>query len=167
MRLTTAAHIVLTVLVLSVAHGSARTVTLTVTAQLGETVTNTLDIAEYETVEKVSEYGYSNGLLFQKDNGPWMNFGSGTGRHIVAGPAKLQFILGPSGAYALSGAVTLLITPEAFPPDRTITVAPGLGGAAITLECSTDLVNWTATTNGVFTGLPAAKFFRIKAERIP
>ena len=61
---------------------------------------------------------------------------------------------------------TLEITPEPFPPTKTITIEPGTGGAAITLEASTNLVNWTSATNGVYTNLMEATFFRIKAERI-
>lgn len=82
---------------------------------------------------------------------------------IVAGPATIRLVVGSNSS---AGLCTIKITPEAYPPDKSILVAPGSGGAAITLECSTNLVNWTATTNGVYTNLPAAKFFRIKAEQI-
>lgn len=65
-----------------------------------------------------------------------------------------------------SGFATFEIMPEPFSPDKAVTIPPGLGGATVTLECSTDLVNWTTATNGIYTNLPAAKFFRIKADRI-
>ena len=84
---------------------------------------------------------------------------------VVAGPAVIRLsVYGNSANRA--GLCTVRITPEAYPPDKAILVAPGSGGAIITLECSTNLVNWTTTTNGVYTNLPAAKFFRIKEERI-
>lgn len=66
-----------------------------------------------------------------------------------------------------SAMATFEITPQPFSPDKTITVPAGPGGAAITMECSTDLVNWTAATNGVYTNLLTARFFRIRAERVP
>jgi hypothetical protein len=167
MRLTIA---LIALLCFPIVHGSARTVTLTATAQPGQTITNTLEIQAYETVELISAYGEYNGFVFQKD-GVRLNFDSNANasRSILAGPATLLLTVeaATNATWPRTGAVTLLIKPEVFPPDRTITVAPGIGGAAVTLECSTDLVNWTATTNGVYTNLPAAKFFRIKAERIP
>jgi hypothetical protein len=83
---------------------------------------------------------------------------------VVAGPASIRLVV--QGNQTRAGLCTIRITPESYPPDKSILVAPGSGGAAITLECSTNLVNWTATTNGVYTNLPAAKFFRIKEERI-
>lgn len=82
---------------------------------------------------------------------------------FVAGPAKIRLRADQSQA---AGFCTIRVTPEAFPPDRSVLVAPGAGGAVIALECSTNLVNWTAATNGVYTNLPVAKFFRIRADRI-
>lgn len=78
---------------------------------------------------------------------------------IVAGPAVIK----------VQGNMfcTFKVSPDVWSADKSITVAPGAGGARVALECSTDLVNWTASTNGVYTNLPSAKFFRIKAERIP
>ena len=34
------------------------------------------------------------------------------------------------------------------------------------MECSTNLVQWAAATNGVYASPDQAKFFRIKAERV-
>ena len=79
-------------------------------------------------------------------------------RLVVAGPASIKVYDGSMATFRL--------TPEPYPPDRSILVAPGSGGATVTLECSTNLVDWTSTTNGVYTNLPVAKFFRIKADRI-
>ena len=82
---------------------------------------------------------------------------------VVAGPATIRLVVESNSS---AGLCTIKITPEAYPPDKSILIAPGSGGAATTLECSTNLVNWMATTNGVYTNLPAAKFFRIREERI-
>ncbi|HKQ39299.1 MAG TPA: hypothetical protein VJ063_14570 [Verrucomicrobiae bacterium] len=82
----------------------------------------------------------------------------------MAGPATVRF-----KSYSLQrdyGAwLTVDIQPEPFDVGRTITLAPG-NGAAISLECTTNLVNWSPATNGVYTRLNEAKFFRIKAERL-
>lgn len=85
---------------------------------------------------------------------------------IFRGPATIELFRSPQVSSGTAFA-TFEVTPQPYSPDKSITIAPGAGGAVITLECSTDLVNWTATTNGVYTNLPAAKFFRIRAERVP
>ena len=82
---------------------------------------------------------------------------------VVAGPALIRLVVQSNSR---AGLCTIRITPESYPPDKAILIAPGTGGATISLECSTNLVNWTTTTNGVYTNLPVAKFFRIKEERI-
>lgn len=64
-------------------------------------------------------------------------------------------------AYAL-----IQVTPESFPPDKTIVIPEG-GGANIALECSTNLIDWTTAPLGVYTNQPTVKFFRLKAERLP
>src|SRR5688572_19427362 len=150
---------------------SAKTITLTATAPPGQKVTNSIEIAEYEAVELIAIYGQLDEISFQKDGGFPINFTSqvsvpGSGRNVVAGPCKVNLVVSAEGG-TRQGVVTLVVRPESFPPDRTITVGPGIGGATITLECSTALVNWPAATKGVYTNLPATKFFRIKADRIP
>ena len=91
--------------------------------------------------------------------------GSGTFHPIiVAGPATIR--LRTVQDFAV-GFATIRITPESYPPDKSILVAPGAGGANVSLEWSTNLVNWTSTTNGVYTNLPVAAFFRINATRVP
>ncbi|MCI0744046.1 MAG: hypothetical protein L0Y58_01455 [Verrucomicrobia subdivision 3 bacterium] len=83
----------------------------------------------------------------------------------IRGPAtiSLRQIPGTDGK-AFS---TFAISPEAFPADKAITIPAGTGGAQVTLESSTDLVNWASATNGVYTNLTTARFFRIRADRLP
>ena len=88
---------------------------------------------------------------------------------VVSGPAHIILFSGrddrpPIGLEAAY--VTLEIVPESFPPDRTIVIPEG-GGANIALECSTNLIDWTAAPLGVYTNQPTVKFFRLKAERVP
>jgi hypothetical protein len=58
---------------------------------------------------------------------------------------------------------TIDIQPAAFPPDKTAVVGAFSGNVQVTMEISTDLVNWTSATNGlIYTNSPAARFFRLK-----
>lgn len=65
-----------------------------------------------------------------------------------------------------SALCTVRVSPEAFPPDRAVLVAPGTNQTRVTLECSTNLLNWFTATNGIYGPLPEAKFFRIKTEPV-
>ena len=85
----------------------------------------------------------------------------------MTGPVTLTLESNINRAQTQPAFVTIDITPDSYPPDKAVTVPPGAAGASITLECSTDLVHWIAATNGVYIDLPAAKFFRIKAEKVP
>lgn len=83
---------------------------------------------------------------------------------VVTGPAVIQFVTTDTRGKAMC---TFKITPEAYPPDKSAIVMPGTnGGARVTLEASTDLTTWAPATNGVYTNLPSAKFFRIAVERV-
>ena len=158
--------------------GQARHVTLTLRGG-GGSATNEIQLAEYETAELVSHsvmgpggMGWVATLTATKDNAqlsanmvPAIPNGSYTYGYtfqtfIVAGPAKIRIVWpGQSDYFA-----TFRITPESFPPDRTIIAMPGTNQTSITLECSTNLVQWSPATNGVYGPMPEAKFFRIKAQ---
>lgn len=121
--------------------------------------TNTLNLAPYEVAELVSFPTVSppRQIWFRK-SGAWYLY-QDERPLIIAGPATLEL-------RGTGGIATFRLTPESYPPDKSVLVAPGAGGAAIALECSTNLVDWLTTTNGVYTNQPAAKFFRIRADRI-
>lgn len=78
---------------------------------------------------------------------------------VVNGPAKLLVV-------GIGGMATFRITPDQYPPDRTVVVPGGPGGATVTMECSTNLVHWEPAVGGSYTNLPGVKFFRIKLDRI-
>lgn len=83
---------------------------------------------------------------------------------IVAGPASVR-ISAPSCLEARA-IVTFDIQPSAFPPDKTLTLGAFSGNVKVTMEQSTDLVNWTPAQNeATYTNAPDARFFRIKMER--
>jgi hypothetical protein len=79
----------------------------------------------------------------------------------VAGPTSISVTTGVSSGPIL---VTLEILPSAYSVTNSVTLGPGQG-AAINLEGSTDLVNWSPTTNGVYTA-PSAMFFRLHLQRL-
>jgi len=87
---------------------------------------------------------------------------------IMTGPATIVFQdMALNRSPENLAFLTFELTPLSFPPDKTLIVLPGTNGANVTLECSTNLVDWSTATNGVYNNLPSAKFFGIKAERLP
>jgi hypothetical protein len=96
---------------------------------------------------------------------PAYNFIGTSAPHLpdfaVAGPATISLIT--TGTNNSKAIVTLDIEPAPFPPGRTVTVGAYSGSVQVTMEISTDLVNWTTAVNGlVYTNSPDARFFRIK-----
>ena len=135
-------------------------------------------IGPYETAELLaySVGGYSSGGLFVIKDGITNHFiGANAGGSpatvplVVAGPATFRMVVRQDGNSFTdpdpTGLCTFRVSPEPFPPDRTVIVPPGTNQTQITLECSTNLVHWFAANNGVYGPLPEAKFFRIKLER--
>ncbi len=82
---------------------------------------------------------------------------------VIAGPAVFQLMPNAPDAY---GFRTVEITPESFPPDKTLIIPQGTG-ANITFECSTNLLDWAPVWQGTYTNAPSNKFFRIRADRLP
>lgn len=74
------------------------------------------------------------------------------------------FVPGPEDL-AIRTLEVVPIAPAPFPVGRTVVVSD-TNAVMISLEVSTDLVYWQAATNGIYDGSPAAKFFRIKVERL-
>ena len=56
---------------------------------------------------------------------------------------------------------TIRVTTEQYPVDKTLTVLPGTNSYQVTLEKSTNLVNWSTASNGAYTNGEVAMFFRI------
>lgn len=82
---------------------------------------------------------------------------------VIRGPAMIK-----AGTQGRSGAMfaTFRITPERVDPSQTVIVYPGTNNAAqVTLLCSTNLSDWSAATNGLYSG-DTAKFFRIGVEKV-
>lgn len=148
---------------------------ITLTAKYNDGTNNTaeLSIGPYEIAELVSFPHLMNQgsfLYIIKDGDTFVHSVPNAQQPepfdpvTIAGPATLRLKAANQNSSALC---TIRVSPEAFPPDRTILVPPGTNQARITLECSTNLVQWSAATNGVYGPLPEAKFFRIKLEPLP
>lgn len=82
----------------------------------------------------------------------------------VAGPTSISVTTGNNSGRNGPILVTVEILPSAYAVTNSVTLGPGQG-AAINLEGSTDLVNWSPTTNGVYTA-QSAMFFRLHLQRL-
>lgn len=127
------------------------------------TQTNSLVVKQFEIVELVSVSSISGSLTVTTPTGRFNAFPGATTAYlpplIVVGPANIVM-------EAVSGYALFKITPSYYPFEKASLVMPGPGGAVVTMECSTDLVNWVTATNGTYTNMPAAKFFRINLNKI-
>jgi hypothetical protein len=95
--------------------------------------------------------------------GFYSNGADSRGNPMIAGPAliKLKDIDNSHRGFA-----TIQITPESFPPDKTLIIPAG-SGALIRFQCSTNLIDWTTLYSNTYTNVPSSKFFRIAADRLP
>jgi hypothetical protein len=159
------------------ADAQSRFVTLK-TEKLGpepEPASHSVSIAQSETAELVS---FPYDVTTYLNNTTSLRISNGTNRFeirsdnvsynrgffqpiVVAGPAEISLMCYGGRAYA-----TFKISPESFPPDKTIIIPEGTG-ARIALECIINLTQWTEVYSATHTNSPSNKFFRIKAERIP
>jgi hypothetical protein len=81
---------------------------------------------------------------------------------VIAGPAVLRlYHFGQNSAKAFC---TFEVRPVSFPPDRTLLVPPGTNRVAVSLESSTNLLQWIPATNGIYGSPTDAMFFRIRAQ---
>lgn len=129
--------------------------------------TNSLRVEAYEIAELASfpvDNGSPTGFLTILKNGQRLTY-----RHdvncsqidplVISGPATIELVAQSGTAFA-----TFRFFPDSYPPDRSALVPPGSTGATITLQCSTNLVDWVTATNGLYANEPVAKFFRLKVD---
>ena len=80
---------------------------------------------------------------------------------IICGPATIQLQAHCCAYYA--SYATIEVEPGPFPPGKALTVGANSGNVQVTMQMSTDLVNWTPAVNGmIYTNSPDARFFRIQ-----
>ncbi|MFO1488919.1 MAG: hypothetical protein U1F65_10615 [Verrucomicrobiota bacterium] len=162
--------------------------TLTVDASLTNT-SETITISPLQTIEyktgRASEHCQVNGFQPSPAYAPWIEWNIGgvkftntvglpsTGNEpyiFATGPASVRLHV-PNSTYCnpptSKAYATFDIQPSAYPPDKALTIGSNSGEVKVTMEESTDLVNWTPTNNGTtYTNTPAARFFRIKMEKV-
>jgi hypothetical protein len=157
--------IISTIILLSVcksAHAAQGLVTLT--AQ-GPGASNEVQISSSQSLKLVSGYDTCSNAEAEihKDGKRFVYAPHNPHPAIVAGPAVVRLVMSPTAPPGCISFLTLDIQPAAFPPDKTVTVGAYSGNVQVTMEISTDLVNWTPAVNGmVYTNSPDARFFRIK-----
>jgi len=146
------------------AHAFSRTITVVSTTEDNTPHTEHVIIA---TNEVVTLLNYGSGqtrfdrvsiLKSEKNAIMWVG-------DTLAGPMEILVEVNPNSWNSQIAMCTLKIEPESFPPDKTILIPAG-GGANVGMECSTNLIDWVPANLGVYTNQPAAKFFRLKAERV-
>jgi hypothetical protein len=149
----------------------AQDITLTSTATGGYPIYQTIDIATNQTLEILSA-SQGASLDFLSPVIPQATFGIKSANQIfnqlpapvvIAGPATIRFCKGTGGT--TSEYATFRICPQAFPAEKTEIIPNLSNGATVTFQTSTNLVDWVATTNGIYSGTNGALFFRIKMDR--
>jgi hypothetical protein len=133
-------------------------------------------LGPHETLELVSSLSargtrlqiVKDGTTFDYGHGDFFNSGLVPGGTIPQQPPLI--ITGPLVARVYTptngnGFWTVKITPDRFPPDKTITLAPG-DVATVALETSTDLLHWRAIAKQTVSATNGAQFFRVRADRV-
>ena len=130
----------------AIASAQARRVTLTISGNPGNpSRTNEMTIAANESIEPIAWYGYATTAVVTKNGSsfywqaPNLNYPVAP-RQIITGPASFR-VISTWDTY-IDGYVTFEITPQSFPPDKTVVIPQGQG-ANVILECSTNLIDWT------------------------
>ena len=162
---------ILLILLLSAVSAMAQVVTI----GLSGTGTNNyadLIVEPYQTAELLSISPLSGSSLSLEKDGVastedfYSNQSGSTWQFhpvVVQGPALIRL---RRNRFALDSLATFRLMPEPYPVGSALLVPPGPGGASVVLQCSTNLVDWSSATNGAYTGLPVAKFFRIRLDKI-
>jgi hypothetical protein len=81
---------------------------------------------------------------------------------IIQGPAAFSLLSYSSTRSFL----TLKIIPESYDPNKTFIIPPGTNQVQVTLQVSTNLINWDTATNGVYGSPATAQFFRIREDNL-
>ena len=131
----------------------------------------TVQIQQGETAELVSSVsttknGKGQTTFFKSGSGggPWGYGIPVTGPATITASSDRENIL----------VITVKITPDSvdvnkadsLDANKTLMLPPGTNQVYITLECSTNLVNWAAATNGVYGSPDTVLFFRIRTNAL-
>ena len=136
--------------------------------------TNSIDIAEGEVGELNALFANTFSQVFVVKNSQELliaTYVAPPSGQKIAGPATFKIVttLGymlnnPAEPRASSGLMTVKKSPLTYSPQKSVTVAPGMGNVQIELESSTNLLTWAASTNGVYND--DLRFFRVKLTKL-
>jgi len=128
----------------------------TITLAAGETAT-----ANYVSNEAFVDVTIGNILIRLDANNPQQ-----TNLPVIAGPAKIRLANFTSANAALA-TFTVKRAGDSSPIPGQIVVIPddSSGDHQVSLESSKDMVNWVATSAGLFNSANPARFFRVKVVK--
>jgi hypothetical protein len=106
---------------------------------------------------------YSTHLQGAPPYGGYPNFYVPQHEVVVTGPATLSLLTEYNGGACFA---TFEVLPQAFPPNQTVMLAPGTNQVAVTMETSTNLVQWSSATNGIYGSPETVRFFRIRMDKL-
>lgn len=159
---------------LNIAHAEDRYVTLTVKTKddPAELVVAAGEVAEFKYCTVNTTWSprmtvLRDGLSFEVPYQP-LNQRTFPQEFVVSGPCTVQvnYPYSPPGGTSYPTLYVFKIHRQSTPPDKTVVIPPGQGGL-VTLQCSSNLVDWVTTTNALHTNVPSMKFFRVNVERVP
>jgi hypothetical protein len=130
------------------------------------TETITLAVGDLATTHYLSNYAYFDvkigDILVRID----ANDPNQTNLPVIAGPATIRLANFATDNAALA---TLTITrageTEIISNHSVVIPDDGSGDRQVSLESSTDMVNWTTTTPGIFQSSNASRFFRVRITK--
>ena len=136
--------------------------------------TNSFQIAEGEIAEVVSTDSSATVVItILKDGNSIAGKGPSLGNPgtIIVGPA----VIVGDGVYSggqndndfRTSMFTLKITPSTYDVNKTLILPPGTNQIYVGMESSTNLVNWSDATNGVYGSPEVARFFRMRQSTLP
>ncbi len=138
----------------------------------GETQVSSLAIGTNEVAHIRGIWGAVAGqhIEVSKDSCTWRIEGSTVasvgdrGDIPIAGPALLALKAGSGVTTNNAVGATIEVTPESFPPDKTIILPEGTVGT-VHVESSTNLIHWQDEWTQTFANTNDNRFFRLRAER--
>jgi len=116
---------------------------VTLTAGPGDTNVVAVTADQSFKVVGVSDMCGNSRLQIQKDSKAFNISISSAFLMTMAGPASICLSMPTNISSECASLVTMDIQPSAFPPDKAVTVGAYSGNVKVTMEMSTDLVNWT------------------------
>ena len=150
-------------------NGSNQNVTITVReGEVAEVMSATTRDSTYLRSPSVLFIKNNLTILAQQPGGMFIGY-SGSPFHnprgsMIAGPATVVL---QDGTLNYPAMLTVKITPSSYDVNKTLILPPGTNQIYVGMESSTNLVNWSDATNGVYGSPEVARFFRMRQSTLP